>query len=82
VRRADLVERETKRAQRTMMRPEEVAERWGVNIKTVYASIRAGQLPALRLGRTIRIPATVVASIEKQGRVAPPKGDPDGDSTR
>lgn len=35
--------------------PDQVAELLNVNRKTIYAAIRSGQLPALRLGRTFRV---------------------------
>jgi excisionase family DNA binding protein len=56
---------------RTMMRIEEVAERWCLNVKTVYAMIERGELQARRIGRVLRIPRFVVERFESQGRVAP-----------
>ena len=35
--------------------PDEVAARLRVDRKTVYAAIRDGRLPALKLGRTLRV---------------------------
>src|SRR5207302_1779938 len=40
----------------TMLRVEEVAERWDLNVKTVYGMIDRGQLTARRCGRVIRMP--------------------------
>jgi excisionase family DNA binding protein len=53
-----------------MMRVEEVAERWDLNVKTVYAMIARGELPARRCGRVLRVPRAVVESME-QASVAP-----------
>jgi excisionase family DNA binding protein len=49
----------------TMMKIEEVAARWDLNVKTVYAMIERGELPARRLGRVLRIPRHVVESFEQ-----------------
>ena len=43
--------------------------------KTVYEEIRLGRLPAVRLGRILRIPAGMV-SLWEQGRVEPPERGP------
>jgi excisionase family DNA binding protein len=53
-----------------MMRVEEVAERWDLNTKTVYAMIERGELGARRCGRVIRVPRHIVESFE-QASVAP-----------
>jgi excisionase family DNA binding protein len=55
-----------------MMRVEEVAERWDLNVKTVYAMIARGELPARRFGRLMRVPRRVVESLE-QASVVPEK---------
>jgi excisionase family DNA binding protein len=50
--------------------PDEAATRMRVSRWTVYDSIKAGTMPATRVGRTIRIPrAAVIAT----------SGPPDGD---
>ena len=67
---------------RTMLTVGEVAARWGVGVKVVYAEIRAGRLPHVRLGRIIRISAAVVASVESQGCVVPTNGGPNVGKTR
>lgn len=54
----------------TMMRVEEVAERWDLNVKTVYAMIARGELQARRFGRVMRVPRRVVECME-QASVAP-----------
>jgi excisionase family DNA binding protein len=53
-----------------LMRVEEVAERWDLNVKTVYAMIERGELISRRCGRLIRVPRHVVESFE-QASVAP-----------
>jgi excisionase family DNA binding protein len=54
----------------TMMRVEEVAERWDLNVKTVYAMIARGELQARRFGRLMRVPRHVVECME-QASVVP-----------
>lgn len=49
----------------TLMRVEEVAERWDLNPKTVYAMIARGELVSRRCGRVIRVPRRVVESFER-----------------
>jgi excisionase family DNA binding protein len=55
----------------TMLRVEEVAERWDLNVKTVYAMIARGELAARRCGRVMRVPRHVVESFESQASVGP-----------
>jgi excisionase family DNA binding protein len=55
-----------------MMRVEDVAKRWDLNVKTVYGMIERGELPARRCGRVLRVPKHVVESAE-QGRVVSPR---------
>lgn len=52
---------------RTMMTVEELAERWGLNPKTVYAAVEKGQLVALRVGRVLRISRSHVEALEQRG---------------
>ena len=59
----------------------EAAQAFRVNVKTIYAMIAKGELPYVRVGRLIRIPRAVVASLLEQGRVAPP-GGVNGSTTR
>lgn len=56
----------------------ELAALLRVNHKTLREALRDGSIPHVRLGRTIRIPAAVVASMLTQGRVPSPEGRPDG----
>jgi excisionase family DNA binding protein len=60
----------------TMMRVEEVAERWDLNVKTVYAMIARGELAARRCGRLMRVPRRVVESFESQASVSPERTKP------
>jgi excisionase family DNA binding protein len=64
----------------TMLTVEALAQRWGIHAKTLYLEIRRGHLPAVRLGRVLRVPIAVVESFE-QGRVAP-RGGAHGGATR
>jgi excisionase family DNA binding protein len=50
-----------------MMSVDEVAERWGVNKKTVLRAIQLKQIIALRVGRTIRIARAHVERLEERG---------------
>ena len=54
----------------TMMRVEEVAARWNLNVKTVYGMIKRGELIARRCGRVLRVPRAAVETFE-QASVAP-----------
>jgi len=53
---------------------QEIAEILGVNHKSIREGIRRREIPHVRIGRTIRIPAGWVQSLSSQGRVAPPDG--------
>jgi excisionase family DNA binding protein len=44
---------------RPFMTVEEVARRWGLDRKTVYAMIDRGQISSRRCGRLVRIPSKV-----------------------
>jgi excisionase family DNA binding protein len=52
--------------QPTLMRVEDVAQRWSLDRKTIYSMISRGQLAARRCGRLVRIPRNVVESFELQ----------------
>ncbi len=60
----------------TLMKVEEVAQRWGVDRKTIYSMISRGQLSARRCGRLVRIPRNVVESFELQASVSPARSAP------
>jgi excisionase family DNA binding protein len=46
----------TERRERLALRPSEAAEAIGVCRQTVYALVRRGELPVLRIGTAVRIP--------------------------
>lgn len=53
-----------------MMTPEEVADWLRVSTKTIYRWLEDGKLPALRVGRTYRIPRSeVLAMVRRQDDV-------------
>lgn len=54
-------------AQRLLVRPEEAATLLGLSRSTVYELLHAGELPALHVGRTTRIPVRAILRwIERQ----------------
>jgi excisionase family DNA binding protein len=55
----------------TLLSLRELAQRWGVDVKTLRGMIDRGELPVVRLGRLIRVPVAVIRSIESQGSAAP-----------
>jgi excisionase family DNA binding protein len=67
-------------AEATVLTVEQLAARWVVDVKTIYAAVAARQITALRLGRVIRIPLAVVKDLETQGCVVP--GGSNAGSTR
>jgi excisionase family DNA binding protein len=54
---------------------EEVAARWGLDRKTVYAMVERRELPSRRCGRLVKIPRKAVESFE-QASVAPERTKP------
>ncbi|HEX4461154.1 MAG TPA: helix-turn-helix domain-containing protein, partial [Polyangia bacterium] len=58
-------------AERTLLRVEEVARRWGLDRKTIYGMIERGEITARRCGRLVRIPRKAIESFESQASVAP-----------
>jgi excisionase family DNA binding protein len=50
---------------KTMFRVEDLARRWDLNVKTIYAMIERGELSARRFGRVLRVPWSVVDSLEQ-----------------
>ena len=50
---------------REVLTREEVADRWGVNVRTVAREIERGNLRAFRVGRVIRIPLTAIQEYER-----------------
>jgi excisionase family DNA binding protein len=57
--------------QPTLLRVEDVAHRWGIDRKTIYAMIHRGELVSRRCGRLVRIPRNIVESFEIQASVSP-----------
>lgn len=45
--------------------PKDLAERWTCSSDSILKKIREGVIPALRMGRIIRIPAKVVEDMEE-----------------
>lgn len=57
-------------ADKTMQRREvftreEVAARWGVNVRTIAREIERGNLTAFRVGRCVRIPLSAIEEYEQ-----------------
>ena len=52
---------------RDVLTREQLADRWGVNVRTVAREIERGNLRAFRVGRVVRIP---ISSIEEYERGA------------
>lgn len=57
-------------ANKTMMTVDDVATRWGVRARTIYAMIADGKIKALRVGRLVRISRSHVEFLEGGGRAA------------
>ncbi len=55
---------------KTMMTVDEVAERWGVNPRTVYGMIAAKKIKVVRVGRLVRISRSHIEFIESGGQAA------------
>jgi excisionase family DNA binding protein len=49
----------------------QIAERWQVSIETVKRRIRSGQLPALKLGRCVRVSPTCLVAYENNRKLKP-----------
>lgn len=52
-----------------LLTAEQLAERWQVPAGHVYRLTRAGQLPAVKLGRYYRYSDTAIAEFERNGGV-------------
>lgn len=50
---------------------EQVAERYGVKVTTVWEWIRAQKLPAVKIGKQYRISADQIAAFERSGHTIP-----------
>jgi excisionase family DNA binding protein len=53
----------------TVLTINDLALRWNVDRKSIYAMIERGELHAMRIGRLIRIPLAVVQRLEQAGAV-------------
>lgn len=53
---------------KVMMTVTEVAQRWGVKPRTIYAMISDGKVKALRVGRLVRISRSHVEFLEDAGQ--------------
>jgi excisionase family DNA binding protein len=53
---------------------QEIAKILRVNHKSIREGIRRSEIPHVRVGRTIRVPAAWVESLLSQGCAAPPDG--------
>ncbi len=53
--------------QKVMMTVEEVATRWGVGPRTIYAMIADGKITVLRVGRLVRISRSHIEHLEANG---------------
>jgi excisionase family DNA binding protein len=47
----------------------QIAERWQVSVETVKRRIRTGQLPALKLGRCVRVSYNCLVNYENDRRL-------------
>ena len=54
----------TEEDRRRPFTPDTLAERWRCSAETIRGMIRRGELPAVRIGRVMRIPADVVDAHE------------------
>ena len=64
---------------RLLLRIPEAASRLGLGRSTVYELIQAGELPVVRIGKSVRIPASrLEAWVELQARMA--EGGVNGDA--
>ena len=50
---------------RDVLTREQLADRWGVNVRTVAREIERGNLRAFRVGRVVRIPISAIEEYEK-----------------
>lgn len=49
-----------------LLTTKQIASRWLVSVETVERRIRSGQLPALKLGRCVRVSADALAEYENK----------------
>jgi excisionase family DNA binding protein len=46
----------------------------GIHHDTLYRAIRRGDIPAVRIGNSVRIPASYLADLERAARLRPATG--------
>lgn len=44
--------------------PEQVAQRWDCSVGTIRQLISSGKIPSFRVGRLMRVPASVITAME------------------
>ena len=54
--------------------PEELHNRWGLHTESIRRIVREGRLPAVRIGKRLRISLTEVEAFEARNQVLGPKG--------
>lgn len=60
--------------QRLFVRPTEAADALGLGRSTIYQLISAGELPAVRVGGSVRIPASALEAFAERCRPKPENG--------
>jgi excisionase family DNA binding protein len=55
--------------EREVLTVEETAKRLGISRNSAYKHVRAGAIPALRLGRRLVVPRAALASLLSEGRI-------------
>jgi excisionase family DNA binding protein len=56
----------------TLLSLPQLAVRWDVNVKTLYALVERGELPTVRIGRLIKVTLSVVQRFEGDASVPDP----------
>lgn len=59
----------TPKQQRQALSPQQLAQRWNVDIKTIYREISRSKLPAFKMGRSWRITLETIEKIETNGEI-------------
>jgi excisionase family DNA binding protein len=59
----------TMKKESVLMTVEELAERWGVNTRTIRSEIQAGRIKAIRIGRLVKVSRSHVEFLENGGAV-------------
>jgi excisionase family DNA binding protein len=63
--------------EKLLLRPEEAAQMLGLGRAQVYGMCQRGELPCVRLGRSVRIPADRLRSWLEDKQTAPERLDPE-----